>query len=120
MILALHPLQYITKTLTLKSLGLPFMHACCSSFHLSLSSCMFSFPKMPFFSTLASLQKAPKTDMCLVPSHLTLLCFLDLLGDRLELFLEICFLCMRLHSLLIECVTVWTTTSSLINSTQFA
>jgi hypothetical protein len=41
--------------------------------------------------------------MWLVPSHLTL-CFLNLLGDCVELFLERCFLCVHLRSLLLEYV----------------
>jgi hypothetical protein len=80
------------------------MRACCSSFQLSLSSCMLSFPKTPCFSALACLQQAPNTDMWLIPSHLAFVCFLDLLGDCLELFLELCCLCLRLCSLLLECV----------------
>jgi hypothetical protein len=42
--------------------------------------------------------------MWLVPSHLTFVRFFDLLGDRLELFLELCCLCLHLHGLLLECV----------------
>jgi hypothetical protein len=56
----LRPLQYITKTLTLPSLVLPYMLTCCSSFQLSLLLCMISFPKTPCFSTSACLQQHVK------------------------------------------------------------
>jgi hypothetical protein len=101
---SLCPLQYITKTLTLPSLGLPCMCVCCSFVQLSLSLCMLSFPKMPFFSSLAYLHHAPNNDMCLIPGHLTFVCFLDLLGDHLECFLELCYLCLHLSNLLLKCV----------------
>jgi hypothetical protein len=80
------------------------MLTCCSYFQLSLSLCMPSFPKTPCFSALAYLQQSPNTDMWLIPSHLAFVCFLDLLGDHLECFLELYYLCLRLRSILLECV----------------
>jgi hypothetical protein len=61
--LDLHRLQYITKTLTLSSLGIPCMHACCSSFQISFSSCMLYFPKLPSF-LLWSASNRPPTLTC--------------------------------------------------------
>jgi hypothetical protein len=92
------------KTLTLTSLGIPYMHACCSPFQLSLSSSIPSFPQIAFLSALACFQHAPNTDMWLILSHLTFVHFIDLPGDRLELLLELCFLCLDLRDLLLECV----------------
>ena len=43
------PLQCITKTLNLASLGIPCMCTCFFSSQLSLSSCIPFFPKYPFF-----------------------------------------------------------------------
>jgi hypothetical protein len=65
-----------------------------------LSQKCHDFPLWP----LACLQQAPNVDMWLIPSHLTLVRFFNLLGDRLELFPELCCLCLCLRSLLLECV----------------
>jgi hypothetical protein len=64
--------------------------------------CTLYLPMIILLSTLSCYQKAPNTDMWLIPIHLILLSFLDLLGDRLELFLELCCLCLRLCSLLLD------------------
>jgi hypothetical protein len=65
-----------------------------------LSQKLLAFPLWP----LACLQQPPNTDLWLVPSHLTLVLFVDLLGDRLEHFPKLCHLCLCLPSLLLECV----------------
>jgi hypothetical protein len=62
------------------------------------------FLKIVFLSTLVYFQQLPNNNMWLFLSHLIFLCLFDLLGDCLELFLEICCLCLRLCSLLLECV----------------
>jgi hypothetical protein len=68
-------------------------------------ACFLSQKRLAFLPRpLACLQQAHNTDMWLVLSHLSFVCFLDLLGDCLELFLELCYTCLRLHSLLLECV----------------
>jgi hypothetical protein len=97
------------------------MRVCCSSFHLFSSLharvlCFLlavSFLMHAFFPqkclafplwTLSYLQQPPNTNMWLIPIHLSSVCFLDLLGDHLELFPELCCLCLCLRSLLLECV----------------
>jgi hypothetical protein len=77
-----------------------FPSSCCFSCACFLSQKRHAFPLWP----LAYLQKAPNTDMSLIPSHLIFVCLLNLLGDRLKLFLECCCLCLHVHSLLLECV----------------
>jgi hypothetical protein len=81
------------------------MHARVLLFLPAIASLVHSFfPKIAFLSTLASFQQAPNTDMFLVLSHLTFMCLIDLPGDLLELFPELCFLCLILRGLLLECV----------------
>jgi hypothetical protein len=99
-----------------------FLHVCMLCFPPAVTSsfCMLSFPMIILLSTLAYCQQAPNTDMWLVPSHLILLSFLDLLGDRLELFLKLCLLLSvpAVFSLMVS--TTWAATSSLINSAHSA
>jgi hypothetical protein len=62
------------------------------------------FPKIGFLFSLAYFQQAPNTDMWLIPSHITFVRFIDLPSDHLELLPELHFLCLGMHSLLLECV----------------
>jgi hypothetical protein len=80
------------------------MRTFCFSFQLSLSFCMPFFPKIAFLSDSAYFQQAPNTDMCLILSHLTLVGFIDLSCDHLELLCELCCLRLGLCSLLLKCV----------------
>jgi hypothetical protein len=61
-------------------------------------------PRIAFLYALAYFQQAPNTDMWLIPSHLTSVCFVDLPGDNLELLLELHLLCLSLCGLLLKCV----------------
>jgi len=60
------------------------------------------FPKISFLSALACFQQVPNNNMWLVLSHLTQI--FDLPRDLLELLFELYFLCLCLHSILLECV----------------
>jgi hypothetical protein len=81
------------------------MHARVMFFLPTVTFLLHSFlPKIVFLFYLAYFQEDPNTDMWLIPSHLTLVCFIDLSFDRLKILHEICFLCLGLHSLLLECV----------------
>jgi hypothetical protein len=88
---------------------LPCMHTYCVSLQLLLQFQHTFFPMIVLIftstfllSTSACCQQAPNTDMWLISSHLILLSFLGLLGDRLELFLELCCFCQCLCSLLLD------------------
>jgi hypothetical protein len=104
MFLAHQPLQSTTKSLTVILLSIPYIHACCSYFQLSLSSHMPFFPKISFLYSWACFQQAPNTKMWLILSHLTSVCFIDLPGDRLELLHKLCFLHSSLCGILLECI----------------
>jgi hypothetical protein len=81
------------------------MHVCMLIFLPAVTFLLHAFlPKITFLSDSACFQQAPNTDMWLVPSHLTLVCFVDLSCNRLELLRELCCLRLGLHSLLLECV----------------
>jgi hypothetical protein len=60
------------------------------------------FRKIALISAFFCFQQAPNTDMWLSPTHLTKI--FDLPGHCLEFFLELYYLCLCLHGLLLECV----------------
>jgi hypothetical protein len=65
---------------------------------------MHFFPKIAFPSSLACFQQAPNIDIWLVLSHLSPMCFVDLLDDHLELLHELPCLCLGVHNLFLECI----------------
>jgi hypothetical protein len=81
------------------------MHACVLPFLPAVAFLVHAlFPKIAFFSALAYFQQAPNIDTWLIPSHLTFVSFINLLGDCLELLPKLCWLHLSLRGLLLECV----------------
>jgi hypothetical protein len=81
------------------------MHACMFFFLPTIAFLVYGFfAKITLLSTLVCFQQAPNTDMWLLLSHLSFVHFVGLPSDNLELFLELCYLCLRLRGLLLECV----------------
>jgi hypothetical protein len=68
------------------------MHACMLLFLPVVVFLVHAFlPKINFISSLSYFQQAPNTDIWLIPSHLTFVCFVDLPSDCLELLPQLFF-----------------------------
>jgi hypothetical protein len=96
-----HPLQIYYKK-TNPNVVRSSMHACVLLFLPIVVFLVHAFlPKISFLSILVFFQQPPNT---LIPSHLALVCFVDLPCDRLKILHELFCLCLGLCVLLLECI----------------